>query len=161
MLVTTLKAIFSRDLHRLRNEVTLYNDESALWVVEKRISNSGGNLCLHLIGNLNTYIGKEIGQFDYVRNRDAEFSLRNVPRAELLSKIDTTISIVDASLSNLTPDQLTREYPVKVLEEKTSTEYFLVHLAAHLSYHLGQINYHRRLLDGPIDKQQSDLPQKE
>jgi uncharacterized damage-inducible protein DinB len=55
--------------------------------------------------------------------------------------------VVDAALNNLTEDQLTDEYPVLVFKEKTSTEYMLVHLATHLSYHLGQINYHRRLLD--------------
>jgi hypothetical protein len=147
MLVTTLKAIFSRDLQRLRAEINLYNDENALWLVEKNIANSGGNLCLHLIGNLKTYIGKEIGKIDYVRDRDAEFSSKNVPRSELIKRLDETIAAVDLSLDRLTPEGLAGEYPIRVLEEKTSMEYFLVHLAAHLSYHLGQINYHRRLLD--------------
>ena len=151
MLVTTLKAIFSRDLQRLRAEINLYNDENALWLVEKNIANSGGNLCLHLVGNLKTYIGKEIGKIDYVRDRDAEFSSKNVPRSELIKRLDETIAVVDLSLDRLTPEGLAGEYPIRVLEEKTSTEYFLVHLAAHLSYHLGQINYHRRLLDRGSD----------
>jgi hypothetical protein len=151
MLVTTLKAIFNRDLQRLRAEINLYNDENALWLVEKNIANSGGNLCLHLVGNLKTYIGKEIGKIDYVRDRDAEFSSKNIPRSELIKRLDETIAVVDLSLDRLTPEGLAGEYPIRVLEEKTSTEYFLVHLAAHLSYHLGQINYHRRLLDRGSD----------
>jgi len=147
MVVHVLQTLFKRDLQRLRNEINLYKSENSLWSIDKNISNSGGNLCLHLIGNLNTYIGKEIGKTGYVRNRDLEFSLKNIPKEELLKKIDLTIEVVDNALRKLTPELLAQEFPVMVFEEKTSTEYLLVHLAMHLSYHLGQINYHRRLLD--------------
>jgi uncharacterized damage-inducible protein DinB len=96
---------------------------------------------------LNTYIGKEIGKTDYIRNRELEFSLKNVPRAELLKKIDETIFIVSSSLDKLTQEELQQEYPIVVFDKTTSTEYLLIHLTTHLTYHLGQINYHRRLLD--------------
>ena len=79
-MITSLKAFFKRDLYRLRNEIDLYTSENALWVVQSDIANSSGNLCLHLIGNLNTYIGKEIGKVDYVRNRELEFSLKDIPK---------------------------------------------------------------------------------
>lgn len=147
MAIEHLKILFTRDLNRLRKEVELYNNENNIWRVEKNIANSAGNLCLHLIGNLNTYIGKEIGKTDYVRNRDLEFSLKNVPRTELLDKIDETIKVINKSLDKLDEDSLKNEYPILVFEEKTSTEYLLIHLTTHLSYHLGQINYHRRLID--------------
>jgi uncharacterized damage-inducible protein DinB len=147
MLIETLKSLFTRDLNRLRNELELYTKEENLWQVEGQITNSAGNLCLHLVGNLNTYIGKEIGKKDYVRNRELEFSLKNVSRKELLNKIDDTIQVVNKSLENLNESTLAKEYPVLVFDEKTSTEYLLVHLATHLTYHLGQINYHRRLVD--------------
>lgn len=147
MAIETLKVLFARDLKRLRKEVELYNNENNLWRVEKNIANSAGNLCLHLIGNLNTYIGKEIGKKDYVRDRELEFSLKNVSRTELLDKIDETIQIINKSLDKLDESTLKNEYPILVFEEKTSTEYMLIHLATHLSYHLGQINYHRRLID--------------
>lgn len=147
MAIEHLKVLFTRDLNRLRKEVELYNNENNIWRVEKNIANSAGNLCLHLIGNLNTYIGKEIGKTDYVRNRDLEFSLKNVPRTELLDKIDETIKVINKSLDKLDEDSLKNEYPILVFEEKTSTEYLLIHLTTHLSYHLGQINYHRRLID--------------
>ena len=147
MLISSLKTIFNRDLHRLRNEIDLYKRENTLWVVETDIANSSGNLCLHLIGNLNTYIGKEIGKADYVRNRELEFSLKDIPKAELLKKLDETIAIVNSSLNRLTEEELINDYPVIVFEEKMSIGYFLLHLTTHLSYHLGQINYHRRLLD--------------
>lgn len=146
-MIETLKILFTRDLKRLRKEVESYNHESNLWRVEKEIANSAGNLCLHLIGNLNTYIGKEIGKTDYIRNRELEFSLKNIPKAELLKKIDETIFIVSSSLDKLTQEELQQEYPIVVFDKATSTEYLLIHLTTHLTYHLGQINYHRRLLD--------------
>jgi len=147
MLIETLKIIFNRDLEKLKTEIGLYQNETNLWVTDKNILNSGGNLCLHLIGNLNTYIGKEIAKTNYVRNRELEFLQKDVPGSELLHKIGETILVVDDSLTKLNVDDLDKEYPILVFDRKTSTEYFLVHLAAHLSYHLGQINYHRRLLD--------------
>ena len=88
MIIETLKILFARDLKRLRNEIELYNNEDNLWEIEKNITNSAGNLCLHLIGNLNTYIGIEIGETDYIRNRELEFSLKNIPKADLLKNID-------------------------------------------------------------------------
>jgi uncharacterized damage-inducible protein DinB len=147
MLIETLRSLFARDLSRLRNEIELYKKEENIWIIEESISNSAGNLCLHLVGNLNTYIGKEIGKTGYIRNRELELSLKNVPRKELLSKVDDTIQVVTESLANLNEANLAKEYPILVFEEKTSTEYLLIHLATHLTYHLGQINYHRRLLD--------------
>lgn len=147
MLIETLQLLFTRDLNRLRAEIALYKNEENIWMTEGSIANSAGNLCLHLVGNLNTYIGKEIGKTGYVRNRDLEFSLKNVPRAELLHKIDDTIRVVNASLHNLDESDLANEYPALVFEEKTSTLYLLMHLATHLTYHLGQVNYHRRLIE--------------
>ena len=147
MVVEVLKSLFARDLNRLYDEINMYKSEEAIWKIQKEIANSAGNLCLHLIGNLNTYIGKELGDTGYIRNRELEFSLKNVPRADLLEEIKKTIEVVTSSLNKLDNKLLENEYPVLVYETKTSTEYFLIHLATHLTYHLGQINYHRRLID--------------
>jgi uncharacterized damage-inducible protein DinB len=147
MLTATLKTLFTRDLNKLKTELELYRNEQTIWLVEKSIANSAGNLCLHLVGNLNTYLGAEIGHTGYIRNRELECSLKDIPRTELMSKVEATIAVVNNALDLLTEEDLQKEYPLLVFAEKTSTEYFLVHLAAHLAYHLGQINYHRRLLD--------------
>jgi uncharacterized damage-inducible protein DinB len=147
MITTVLNVIFKRELTKLKTEIESYQQESNLWRIEKSIANSGGNLCLHLIGNLNTYIGATLGKTGYVRDRDAEFTQKNIPRAELIKKIESTIQVIDTVLPNVTAEQLNEEYPMIVLKEATSTEFFLVHLATHLTYHLGQINYHRRLID--------------
>ncbi len=147
MLNDTLKTIYIRDLAKLKQELELYKNEDNIWNISKDILNSAGNLSLHLIGNLNAYIGADLGGTGYVRNRPEEFSLENVPRQELISKIERTIGMIDAVLPLLTEYQLKSEYPQVVSVGKVSTEYFLVHLATHLNYHLGQVNYHRRLLD--------------
>lgn len=150
MLIETLKILFNRDLNMLKFEIESYQNEINLWKIESNISNSAGNLCLHLIGNLNTYIGAEFGKTGYIRNRALEFSLKDIPKAELLSKIEATIIVVNNALDTISDQDLKAEYPILVFQNKTSTEYMLIHLTTHLAYHLGQINYHRRLLDNKI-----------
>lgn len=146
MLIETLKSLFDRDLNKLKLEIESYQDESQLWAIDKNISNSAGNLCLHLIGNLNTYIGAEIGKTGYIRNRELEFSLKDIPKSELISKIENTLLVVNNALDTLTETDLEAIYPLVVFEKEMTTGFFLIHLSTHLAYHLGQINYHRRLL---------------
>ncbi|MCV9932779.1 DinB family protein [Flavobacterium sp. LS1R47] len=143
----TLRALFNRDLNKLKLEIESYQNEAKIWSIDEQILNSAGNLCLHLIGNLNTYIGAALGNSGYIRHRELEFSLKNIPKTELITKIEETISVVDAALSNLSEAQLEHEFPIIVFEGKDSTGFILTHLTTHLAYHLGQINYHRRLLD--------------
>jgi uncharacterized damage-inducible protein DinB len=139
--------IIQRDLNRLKNELLAYQEEKRIWQVESGIANSAGNLCLHLAGNLNTYIGMALGGIEYVRERDLEFSRKDVPRTELVDMIGHTMAVVQAALEKLTEEQLAEDFPMLVLDERTSTGFMLIHLTAHLNYHLGQVNYHRRLLD--------------
>ncbi|ATP56075.1 DinB superfamily protein [Pedobacter ginsengisoli] len=148
MLKESLKSLFVRDLNKVKLEIEQYQNEKNIWKTENSISNSAGNLCLHLAGNLNTFIGAELGKTGYIRNRELEFSLKDVPRGELIRQIEDTIKIVADSLDQLTEDDLEHNYPeVKVLENDKSVKYMLIYLSSHLAYHLGQINYHRRLLD--------------
>ena len=146
MLIETLKSLFNRDLNKLKTEIDSYQNESQIWQIDKNISNSAGNLCLHLIGNINTYICAELGKTDYIRDRPLEFSLKDIPRSELISKIEQTIVMVNITLDSLTEADLEAIYPQIVFEKEMTTGFFLVHLATHLGYHLGQINYHRRLI---------------
>jgi hypothetical protein len=73
--------------------------------------------------------------------------MKNIPQVQLVKMIEDTIVVVGEGLSKLNEIDLEREYPLLVFKKKTSTGYFLIHLAVHLDYHLGQVNYHRRLLD--------------
>ena len=147
MLTETLIKLFIRDLKALKSEVNAYSNEENLWLLDAAIKNSAGNLCLHLVGNLNHFIGHDIGNTDYIRQRDLEFSLKDVPRIELIKQVDETMLVVEETLKSLTASDLQQEFKRRVFEDTMTTEYFLVHLNTHLAYHLGQINYHRRLLD--------------
>ncbi|MEY8758285.1 DinB family protein [Chryseobacterium tongliaoense] len=147
MITESLKSLYSRDLNKLKTEIESYQKEENIWKTDQNIANSAGNLCLHLVGNLNAFIGAELGNTGYIRQRDLEFSLKDVPRTELIEKITNTLTMVDSTLNQLTSEDLEKEYPRVVFENKMSTGYFLIHLITHLDYHLGQINYHRRLLD--------------
>lgn len=147
MIVDTLKILFKRDLERLNEEINLYEFETNIWKTDGSIKNSAGNLCLHIVGNLNAYIGVGLAKTDYIRKRDLEFSLKDISKAELIKKVDDTIKVVLAGLDNLTESQLKESFPVIIWDKPTEIEYTLVHLTTHLNYHLGQINYHRRLIE--------------
>ncbi len=146
-MLQVLNAILTRDLGKLYTEIEIFNDEANLWKTTGKITNPAGNLCLHLCGNLNTYIGAMLGNSGYLRDRPAEFSRRDVLKAELLQQVEQTREMVAHTLQQLQPNDLDKAYPEPVLGFSMTTGYFLVHLTAHLSYHLGQINYLRRVLE--------------
>lgn len=142
-----IKTLISRDLDTLSHELISYKSEENIWVIGKDIANTAGNLTLHVCGNLQHFIGTILGKGSYKRNREYEFSVKHISRYELLKEIEITKDTMKATLEKLTSDELQEDYPMEVLGYKMSTFYFLVHLQGHLNYHLGQINYHRRLLD--------------
>jgi uncharacterized damage-inducible protein DinB len=142
----SLLKLYQRDILNLYKEIELYQDEQQLWEILDGTSNSGGNLALHLMGNLNTYFGKNLGNTGYVRNREAEFEDKNIPKERLLKSIEEVNQVVSKVLSTLTDEQMSAVYPENVLGYEMTTEYFLIHLHGHLTYHTGQINYHRRVL---------------
>jgi uncharacterized damage-inducible protein DinB len=147
MITDALTTLFERDLQRLKTEIELYRVEENLWLVEEGIGNSAGNLCLHLIGNLSHFIGATLGNTGYIRHREDEFSLKNIPRQDLVTNIENCRLIVRNTLAKLTVADLEKEFPQQVFDKSITTEMMLMHLTTHLTYHLGQINYHRRLLD--------------
>lgn len=143
-----LRATFERDLQLLRRELEAYPDEAGLWVLPAGITNSAGTLTLHLCGNLRHFVGAKLGGTGYVRDRPAEFSLRNVPRAELVAGIDAARRDVGDTLTRLTAADLDREFPEPVGGVRLNTGDFLMHLLAHALYHIGQVDYHRRVVTG-------------
>ena len=148
MLKDSFIELFERDLNKLRDEIKLYKSDEDLWIVKGEISNSGGNLCLHLIGNLKHFIGATLGQTGFVREREKEFSSKNILRQELNEEIEKTIEAVKLGLNKLSAEDFDKDFPIENREEIVRTDFMLLHLFGHLSYHLGQINYHRRLLSG-------------
>ncbi|MGH1385472.1 DUF1572 family protein [Kordia sp.] len=143
---TSITKLYSREIDRLTSEIEQYQNEASLWIVTENISNCAGNLCLHLIGNLNHFIGRHMGNTDYVRQREAEFNTKDVPKATLLAEITNVKEIVITALTNFSEEKLQEKYPIEKDGEIPSYELMLLHLLWHLSYHTGQINYHRRLL---------------
>ena len=140
--------VITRELKALRREIESYPSEADLWEIPAGIANPGGNLALHLAGNLQYFIGNVLGKNGYVRNRDAEFASRDVPRAELLREIDSAIAAVQTGMSKISEADLSKPYPEKVGGVSESTGAFLAHFATHLAYHLGQVDYHRRIITG-------------
>lgn len=147
MELESFKSIFERDIDKLIKELSMYNTDVNLWRINKQIKNSGGNLFLHIIGNLNHFIGATLGNSGYIRDRDAEFAENNIPKHILQKQLEELKTMVYNTLNQLTPGDLDKKYPVNVFGYEMTTMYFLLHLIAHMNYHLGQINYHRRLLD--------------
>ena len=139
--------IYGRDILKLKDEVNAYKDERSLWITAGDISNSAGNLCLHLVGNLNHFIGAVLGKNGYVRKRDDEFALKNIPAKELIDKIEKTREVVVNTLMAMTEKDFESDFPEKKHDKILCTDFMLLHLLAHLNYHLGQVNYHRRLIE--------------
>jgi hypothetical protein len=146
MLQDDLSALFERDLLKLKEEIALYKDENQIWALKPGIGNSAGNLCLHLNGNLQHFIGDTIGHSGYIRQRELEFSQKNIPRQELLNAIDVTMEVVRTTLGKLKTDDFEKVFPLEAMGKTWKTGQFLLHLLSHLNYHLGQINYHRRMI---------------
>jgi hypothetical protein len=142
----SLIKLYNRELELTLRELDAYPTEESIWLVGGDIKNPAGNLFLHLAGNLLHNFGHVMGGTDYVRNRDAEFTLKNVPRAELRRQLEEAKAVVESTLKSMTPERYAEKYPTEVLGYPMTTEFFVIHLYGHLQWHLGQINYHRRLL---------------
>ena len=139
---------FTKDLASLAKEVELCDEETLLWYVPPGITNSIGNLTQHLMGNLHHFIGATLGETGYVRNRDVEFSERYFTKAELISELDKTARMLETVLGSLTQEQLDKTYPYETFGYSMTTNHMIAKLASHLGYHLGQINYLRRISQG-------------
>lgn len=137
--------IYLRDIQKLHDEINLYPSDESLWLVKDGISNSGGNLCLHLIGNLNHFVGGLLGRTGYVRNREEEFNTKGLSKHELLVMISETQAMLKLTLASLNDSDMEKEYPVDFLGKRT-TGWYLNQFLMHFQYHLGQLNYHRRLV---------------
>ena len=145
MNIKDIKAIYLKNIQRLSDEIAAYSQDENLWEIKNAISNSGGNLCLHLIGNMNHFIGATLGNTGYVRNREAEFSTRFLSKVELLKMIEEVKFVVSKTLDEMDEGDLQKQFPFDIFGVH-SNEYYLIFFFAHFEYHLGQINYHRRLV---------------
>lgn len=157
-LAEELAALFERDLTRCLQQLSDWGDSESIWQTPPGVANSAGNLVLHLEGNLREFVGRILGGLDYERKRDLEFSSRGLPALELIRRIEEARSIVPAVVAGLSGDVLDSVYPGNPLGTPLSTRQFLVHLLGHLNYHLGQIDYLRRVSTGRGAVEYARLP---
>jgi hypothetical protein len=148
MLTQELSALFARDIARLIEELNAFPDTASVWKTAPGVSNSAGTLALHLEGNLHEYIGRQLGNIPFVRDRPLEFSTRGVDRDELVGRLETVKQQIPKVIRALSDAQMDAIYPENVLKKPITTRQFLIHLEAHLNYHLGQVDYLRRVVTG-------------
>ncbi len=147
-LLDDLSRVLVRDLDAVSREVAAYADDAGPWRTMPGMGNCGGTLVLHLVGNVRHFVGAVLGSTGYVRDRELEFSRRDVPRDELQVQLRLTIVDVRATLAACDPSLLDGQFPVAVRDRHLTTRAFLLHLATHLTYHLGQLDAHRRIVTG-------------
>jgi hypothetical protein len=147
MLSSILASFYERDIRKLIEEINLFKNEENLWKTHGSVKNSSGNLALHIIGGTNYLFGTVLAQTGYVRDRDQEFVRKGVPRKDLVTQLEELIPIINKTVKDLTPDQLEADYPLVFDGAKRSKSYLFVQLLTHLNYHLGQVNYLRRVLE--------------
>jgi len=147
MLDRILANFYERDIRRLIEEVNLFKNEEDLWRTQGSVKNSSGNLVLHIIGGLNHFFGATLAQTGYVRNRDQEFSRKGEERKDLVAQLEALIPMITGTLNALTQERMEAEFPIIFDDARNSTSYVLVQLLAHLNYHLGQVNYLRRIFE--------------
>jgi uncharacterized damage-inducible protein DinB len=148
VVLSVVQAVVLRELAAVRRTVEAYPDDASLWAERPGFPNAGGTLVLHLAGNLQHYLGAVLGQSGYRRDRDAEFSRRDVGRTELLGEIEAARQAIERGMAAVSDDALAAPYPEQIAGRTVATGDFLVHLATHLAYHLGQLDYHRRVVTG-------------
>jgi uncharacterized damage-inducible protein DinB len=147
-MIREIRQVLLRDLGALRTALRAYPTEETIWSVPPGIANSAGNLALHIVGNLQYYIGAQLGGTGYERDRTAEFSERDVPLSVIEHRIEATMRAVSDTLDRLSEPGSGDQYPIEIGGRTLTIRLFLTHLVSHTAYHLGQLDYHRRLING-------------
>lgn len=145
--MNSYKELYLKYLNDVKDEISLYKNEENIWKLAGEINNTPGNLCLHLCGNLNHFIGATIGNTGYIRERELEFSQKNVKKEELIKEIEKTKAMIEKVFNTITLENINDIYPLDKFGDQVTIGFIMSRLVSHLAYHLGQINYHRRILD--------------
>jgi uncharacterized protein DUF1572 len=147
-LLETVRIMLQRELATVRRSIEAYPDEKSIWSTRPGLPNVGGTLALHLAGNLQHYFGALLGKTGYVRHRDLEFSRRDVPRKELLAGLDAAKLAIDTGMKAVSVDRLSDPYPEQLGGHTLTIGEVIVDMESHLAFHLGQLDYHRRVVTG-------------
>lgn len=147
MTSSEIAELYERDIRKLIEEIALFKSEENLWKTCGTINNSSGNLALHIIGGLNYLIGAALSHTGYIRNRDQEFANKGIERKLIIEQLEELIPMINKTVTQLTPRQMESPYPIFFDKENATNSYVLTQLLLHLNYHLGQVNYLRRVLE--------------
>jgi hypothetical protein len=132
------------ELHDSVRQVATGLTDAELWTRPLEPGNSIGHLVLHLTGNLNYYVGAQLGGSGYVRDRDREFTEAALPpRATLLANFDAAAATFRRVVGGLSAEQLAGSHPEPRLSPLLKG---LVHLVSHFALHRGQMSYLARLV---------------
>jgi uncharacterized damage-inducible protein DinB len=135
------------ELEKLRDQVRALAEplsEAEFWAKPLDPGNSVGHLVLHLTGNLNHFVGGQLGGSGYVREREREFTETQVPsKAEALTKLDDAVATFRKIVSGLSADQLAAPHPEARLGVVMNA---LIFLLGHFALHRGQMSYIVRLV---------------
>jgi hypothetical protein len=145
---TGLATLFRRDLSKLIRQIESFPNDEMLWKTLPGITNSAGNLALHLEGNLREFVGRQLGNLPYHRERPLEFGRKGISREEIVTSLTALQLSIPSVIEKLSSEQIAQQYPQVVLDTAMSSQDFLLHLYGHLNWHLGQIDYLRRILAG-------------
>lgn len=148
MLLEELKAFLLRDIASVERELDLYPDEESIWKNLPGLPNSGGNLILHLAGGTQYFFGSALASTGYLRNREAEFSKKDIPRSDLTKELHDARQAVLAGFATMTEEKLEQPFPARITDTDLSARLTILQLVTHLAYHLGQLDYHRRMVTG-------------
>ena len=148
MLATELAALYTRDLTRLIQELRAFPDTASIWKTAPGVTNAAGTLALHLEGGLRHFIGWRLGQIAYKRDRPLEFSARGVERDEIIARLEALRESIPNVIAALTDAQLDTIDPDNGADTPMTVRQWLIHLYGHLNYHVGQVDYLRRVATG-------------
>jgi len=141
-----IQLFLTRELETFAREVEAFRDDATLWKTLPGVTNSAGNLALHVAGNLRHYVGAVLGGTGYVRNREAEFAAREGSRAGVVRELNEAAEVVARVLPSVPEGVLSAPFPEAVGGVTPRCDRFLLHLCTHLAFHLGQASYLRRIL---------------
>lgn len=144
-LTTTISAGLAKHYEELGGKVHQWAEplsEEQFWAKPYGYGNSFGHLVLHLTGNLNYYIGAQIAETGYVRDRPREFADPNPPtKAEALERFDAAVAMVVRTLHTQIADDWARDYSAVGDANVGNRFNIFLRCASHLYHHIGQMIY--------------------
>jgi hypothetical protein len=132
--------------------------EREIWWRPNAVSNSAGNLVLHLSGNVRQWIVSGLGDAQDHRDRDREFTERGpIPRRVLIPLIRKTVDEACSVLDRLSENSLIRIHSIQGF--RVPGMYAVSQVVGHFAYHTGQIIFVTKLKLGK-DLRFTRLPSK-